>query len=38
MLETMATSELACVRYCGRDPGILRRLHDAGAADLVDDP
>jgi hypothetical protein len=36
MLDVIHTQELYCVRYRGRDPGILRTLKDRGEADKCD--
>lgn len=36
MIEAMAGSCVAAIRYCGTDPYILQRLRDAGQTDQCD--
>jgi hypothetical protein len=36
MLQVLATQELGCVRYRGRDDAMLRRIAEAGGAKLCD--
>jgi len=36
VLEVMRTQELGCVRYRGRDPGVLWVLRESGEAEACD--